>query len=253
MLIDTPLPVRTLCLPRRGNTLQESQDAWARSRGPRLHPPERGRFAIADGATESAHSGLWARLLVEEFVHASDVYLDWKSWLPPLQERWEGVVQLARDHSVAQDWFVEAHERSGAFATFLGLVVEEERWHALAVGDSCLVHLRAGHLVQSFPLGRASDFNSTPALVGSRLAAEEIPVKQGMWREARWRAGDQLWLMTDALARWALTEEEHRRQPWRVLGHLLTRPDAAFATWVERLRGEGTLRDDDVTLVAVSL
>ena len=34
--------------------------------------PVRGRFAVADGATESAHAGLWASLLVKDFVAGSE-------------------------------------------------------------------------------------------------------------------------------------------------------------------------------------
>ena len=49
----------------------------------------RGRFAIADAATECSFGGLWARHLVEGFVQAANAKLSsWGNWLPPLQERW---------------------------------------------------------------------------------------------------------------------------------------------------------------------
>ena len=66
------------------------------------------------------------------------------------------------------------------------------------------------------------------------------------------QGGDQLWLMTDALSCWFLTEVEAGRQPWRELLPLVGSADAAvFADWVDRLRAARKLRNDDTTLVAV--
>ncbi len=41
-----------LCLPKRGNTEDEYEDAWAVD-------PARGRFAVADGASETSFAGRW--------------------------------------------------------------------------------------------------------------------------------------------------------------------------------------------------
>src|SRR5260370_42032120 len=54
---------RALSVPKHGHTEDEYEDAWAAD-------PDAGRFAVADGASESAFAGLWARLLVEGFVAA---------------------------------------------------------------------------------------------------------------------------------------------------------------------------------------
>jgi hypothetical protein len=242
----------TFSLPRRGNAPGDCQDASAVAPHPRPDSPEWGRFAVADGASESAHAGPWARLLVEDFVHSPGCPPDWACRLPPLQERWEEQIGRGRDPEAGLDWFIEAHERPGAFATFLGVAVEEHTWSACAVGDSCLAHTRPSGLVRTFPLARAADFNSTPALVGSRTSPATA-VRSTAFAESTWEEGDTLWLMTDALARWFLSEAEAGRRPWDVLDQLLCRPDSAFRAWAERLRDEGVLRDDDVTLVAVKL
>src|SRR5438876_30634 len=57
------LHFREFRLARRGHPLAECQDAAAAD-------PERGRFAVADGAAESSLAAPWARLLVEDFVGA---------------------------------------------------------------------------------------------------------------------------------------------------------------------------------------
>src|SRR5437762_14162270 len=74
------------CEPKRGHGPQEYEDAFAGNLA-------LGRFAVADGATESAYAGLWARMLVNEFVAtASAEPASWDSWLPALQVQWENTV-----------------------------------------------------------------------------------------------------------------------------------------------------------------
>src|SRR5207237_3291793 len=102
---------------------------------------------------------------------------------------------------------------AGAFATFLGLVVEEAGWHALAVGDSCLFQVRDGGLLRAFPLTRAADFGNSPHLVGSRAPGPGGTHPPGLRKQGDRRPGDRLWLMTDALAQWFLRDAEAGRAP----------------------------------------
>jgi hypothetical protein len=252
---------REFRLPRRGYGAAECQDAAAGD-------PLRGRFAIADGASESSHAGLWARLLVEEFVHAPERALGppleetgWSSWLLPLQRRWVAEVQRTQN-GLTLPWYLEDQLRQGAFATFLGLVLQrdtgvpgERQWRALAVGDSCVFQTRKGELLQSFPLTRAADFSSAPWLVGSRTSPGGVPQQHGLHLRGHGQEGDRLWLMTDALAQWFLRQVESGALPWEPLEHSLLAPDpdVFFARWIEELRTTQQLRNDDVTLLAVFL
>ena len=59
--MTAPRTARGFRLARRGLSADECEDAWAVD-------AESIRVAVADGATESAYAGLWARLLVEEFT-----------------------------------------------------------------------------------------------------------------------------------------------------------------------------------------
>jgi hypothetical protein len=62
-------------------------------------------------------------------------------------------------------------------------------------------------------------------------------------------------MMTDALAQWCLVEDEAGQGPWSALVSLLTAPGPAerFRSWIEELRDSGRLKNDDVTLLAISL
>src|SRR5262245_1500141 len=235
---------RPFRVPKRGYSLDECEDAAA------IDIP-RGRFAIADGATESAHSGLWAQLLVEAFAHGDEHQPPWPGWIGPLQDQWSDAVR--RPAGEVLPWFLEDRYRDGAFSTFLGVTLDSTRWQALAVGDSCLFHIRAGHLMAAFPLSQSAQFDSTPWLIGSRASPDEIPLRQARHYSGEWQPGDRLYLMTDALSRWFLGAIEAGGQPWLVVEPLLKQPDQAFTQWIEHLRSQRMLKNDDTTLVAVCL
>jgi hypothetical protein len=241
------LGYRHFLLSRRGHSPAECEDAAAAD-------PERGRFAVADGAAESSFAALWARLLVQDFVLSEEPPERLPQWLPAVQQRWEEAVRQS-PAAASLPWYLEAGVLRGAFATFLGLALDGSGWQAVAVGDSCLFQVRQGSLLRAFPLARAADFGNAPWLVGSRTSAAEVPGKKAVRGWGEWEAGDRLWLMTDALAHWFLERAEAGGRPWDDLELVVRAPaaEAAFATWVERLRDARELRNDDVTLMALAL
>jgi hypothetical protein len=238
-------------LHKRGNSEAECEDAYAADEAER-------HFAIADGASESAFAYLWARLLVEQFVHKPVAGpRQWNPWLEPLREMW--VTEVSKR---PLPWYVEAKVQEGAFAAFLGLSVSKsrcrgkQRWRAVAVGDSCLFLIRDGQLQHKFPLRRSDEFGSCPWLVGARYQCGATPESVKVQRtHGDWQVGDRIWLMTDALAEWFLRQGEEGRRPWAVVERLLAGcpTEETFASWVEERRNAENLRNDDVTLVAVSL
>jgi hypothetical protein len=274
---------RAFWLPRRGNSPDEYEDAFALE-------DACGRYALADGASEGCFTGLWARLLVEDFVaHAEGDVGQWAFSLSAIQQRWDIDVR-ARKLDWDSDYWVE----QGAFAAFLGIVLESSplppavghhvpmvgrmgegqgvrafyRWQAVAIGDTCLFHTRDGALLRAFPLEDSHQFNNAPKLVGARASAEEVLHRRLVWPDGRGQPGDRLWLMSDALAQWCLAEQETGRNPWRELECVLlpspacrTRQDgrgaggegSLFAEWIEDLRSTRGLRNDDVTLLPILL
>jgi hypothetical protein len=230
-------------LPRRGHAPEEYEDAFAAD-------AVRGRFAVADGASESSFAGPWAQLLVEAFVHTSAAPLGpWDAWLPAAQERW-----AREEHGSDLSWYAEAKFQEGAFAAFLGLVVDPPRWQAVAVGDSCLFQIRQDGLLRAFPLAGAGAFHNGPWLVGSR-DSPGVVAKKEVCTNGDCCAGDRFWLMTDALAQWFLRETEAGARPWRELEGLVARPApaAALADWAAQRWAAAQLRNDDLTVVDVQM
>jgi hypothetical protein len=258
-------------LPKAGNSEADYEDAFSVTET---------RIAIADGATESSFARAWAEALVNGFaappstepgedVSAPPTAEPWdadtlRDWIVPLQSAWHG--RIAWD---SLPWFAEDKARSGAFATLLTFQFErpaaaltedppdceegigERAWRALAVGDSCLFQIRGDMLLLSFPLVEADQFNSRPLLLSSNPQNN-----QGVWESIVVRTGtclqgDVFLFATDALACWFLREAEAAGKPWQTLCSLRTQSE--FALLVDRLRQDQLMRNDDVTLVRVTV
>ncbi len=205
---------------------------------------------------------------------------EWPDSLSAIQELWDADVRGRR-----LPYHAQPSVRQGAYATFLGVVLRDEKgtgpicakhppgrsgkldlspfpspedvyqWQALAVGDACLFHTRRGALLRAFPLEKSQAFGNAPALVGARMAADEVRKRRQVWPDGRGQSGDRLWAMTDALAQWCLAEQERGGNPWGELESLLEAPphDDRFAAWIEGLRTARRLRNDDVTLLGIVL
>ena len=237
---------RAFWLPRRGNNPDEYEDAFALN-------DASGHYALADGASEGCFTGLWARLLVEDFVTSAEWDLSrWPSSLAAVQKRWDMDVRARK-----LDWDADYWVEKGAFAAFLGVVLTQNvcQWQAVAVGDTCLFHTRNSALLRAFPLDHSDQFGSRPQLVGSRMPAVAAGQRQRLWSDGGGQSGDRLWAMTDSLAKWCLAEHETGGDPWRELESLLASPQEGdyFTPWIEGIRDSGRLLNDDVTLLAIPL
>jgi hypothetical protein len=247
MPLAVPTRWQSFRLWKQGNAADDYEDASAGD-------PARGRFAVADGASEASFAAAWARLLVEHFV--ADPATPWRGldWLPPLRRQWAAEVD-----DLPLPWYAEEKRELGAFATFLGLVIRTRTeatpayWRALAVGDCCLFHTRAGRLLRSFPLTRSEDFGNRPRLLRSRpVGSDELDRRREKAR-GLWQPADRLLLMTDALAQWFLLRTEQEQDPLAEIDSLLleSSPGEAFAGWVGERRRQALLRNDDVTMIIV--
>ncbi|NMO15871.1 hypothetical protein HPC49_26945 [Pyxidicoccus fallax] len=236
--------IEAFSVQKDGNAPAENEDACAPADGggprePVLHA------AVADGATESLFSGHWARLLAGAF--ASGEVRDARGLLaalPGLQARWHQHVA-----GKSLPWYAEEKLRDGAFATLLGVRVDAGTWSALAVGDSCLFQLREGRLSRSFPLEQSAAFGASPFLLSTHVHQNARVEPQVRTAAGDLREGDTLLLMTDALACWFLAEHERGRAPWAELPGSLE----AFSTFLGRLRREKVIRNDDCTLMRLSV
>ncbi|MDQ7041289.1 MAG: protein phosphatase 2C domain-containing protein [Rhodothermus sp.] len=227
--MNAPL-VRTFWLSRLGTAPAACEDAFA------VRPGWPFAAAVADGATESAFAGAWARHLVRHFCRELPAT---PAALRDRLVRWRAVWQPNRQPA-ALPWYVAAKLEEGAHAALLGLVIRSDgSWQAVAVGDAVLLHLRGKRLLQAWPLDDPAQFHHRPALISSRVEAE-LPDVGG--QTGCWAPGDAFVLATDALGAWLLATDP--TLPLRLTTE-------ALASQITAARRRRTLRNDDVAAVVV--
>lgn len=254
---------RKLWLPKKGNSEDEYEDAYNGSE-------RNGRFAVADGATESSFARPWANSLAMAFVKTPPLHSssagELETWLEPLQRQWHDGIDWAH-----LPWFAEDKARDGAFSSLVGIeflseeipipaggggeeailetpASEHLRWRALAVGDSCLFQVRDDKLLVAFPLDRAEQFGSRPVLLSSNPANNGRALDDIRRCAGDCQPGDLFLLATDALGHWFLSEFEASQLPWARLSGMRKKD---FKKLVDRLRSENRMRNDDTTLLEI--
>lgn len=248
-------------MPKAGNTDSEFEDAyWPEGR---VDGESSSRFAVADGATETSFSGIWARQLVEAYGIGAFENLPDSQWLFDIQRKWWSIV---RDKPLA--WYAEEKVESGTFASLLGLTLESKSagskcgaWHAEAIGDCCLFQVRGSNILTKFPLQAAEDFTNAPLLLSVKPGLDSA-IDSLVSIRGEWQWGDHFYLMTDAMAAWFFRALERGEAPWEVIRDLdneTREPVSAcsgmkpFREWVETARKTGLMRNDDVTLYRVEI
>ncbi|HZS93764.1 MAG TPA: hypothetical protein VFA78_03135 [Chloroflexota bacterium] len=235
----TRVRIRPLAAPKRGSAPDEYEDAyWPR----RALVREEVRCAVADGATESSFSGAWARLLVDAYRRG--VLDDELTALPHLQRRWQ-----ERVDAIPLPWYAEEKARMGAFSSLLGVTIRNGRWEAVAIGDSCLFHGRAGDVLTAFPVTESTELTAAPHLVSSKSSRNATLRDHIRHADAPLEIGDILYLATDALAGWIL----RRIEAGLPLTELATLHPATFAAWLATERDNLTIRNDDTTLIRIDV
>jgi hypothetical protein len=240
---------------KAGNSKQEYEDSFWPKR-PLDGMTHECRIAVADGATETSYSRIWAKHLVRAYGQASLEDALRAGTLEGLQAKWEQIVSrlIARRKL---PWYAEQKAQSGAFAAIVGLTICDSptggrTWKSTAVGDSCLVQIRGDDVLAKFPLSDSAQFDNSPFLVSTKaksndLVAEMVRDASGLWEE-----GDVFYLLSDAVACWFYKNMENGEQPWRVLRDLGT-DDHDFSEWLGQRRDQQEMRNDDVTIYRVDL
>lgn len=245
---------QTLWLPKHGSSEEEYEDAYfpedVLNINKRLF-----RCAVADGATETSFSGLWAQLLTKAYAD-DDIDLNL------LADNWKKQTTKAD-----QPWYVEEKRASGAFAALVGLTIRASKdkrensgtWEATAIGDSCLFQVRKKELITCYPMERWQQFNSSPQLLSSntRNNSAELTSQLAETYEEEWRSGDIFFLMSDAIACWFLRRQAESDDGVAVISKTTTKESLTTLVDEERRHkdeeGRAWMRNDDVTLMRIKV
>ena len=239
---------RTAWLPKNGCAIDEYEDAFS----PLQATADAGkefRCAVADGATETSFSGLWAKILC-------DGYVSGQTCMATLQNQW-----LEQVSTLNLPWYAEQKLESGAYAAFVFLSLRQEgahiSWTAEAIGDCCLFHVQDGKLVKSFPIETWQDFNNSPLLMASRADRNEEALAAVKNAGGKCKAGDLFYLMSDAISNWFL--RKHAEDGDAVEALTKVKEQSALEELCAKQRtlkdsdGRALMPNDDVTVVQIAI
>ena len=259
-MLSIELYVQSFRTHKEAETREDCQDAYSiQSR--------RGRYAIADGATQSFYPAQWAKLLVEHFCEDTDflnrnilTQHEWSKWVEPIQQRWyEEIQQEVKKH---QEHFIRNRfsMKESAVSTFVGIEFEDDlsekkrlAWKVMIVGDSCLFQI-SENTFHSYLMKRSSDFSNQPEYFAS-FAKDNKYKPEFLHGNAK--KGDVFLLATDALAKWILKAKERGQEYWQKFWNTLSliHTQADFERFIENIRQDPQipLENDDTTLIIISV
>ncbi|WP_277869291.1 protein phosphatase 2C domain-containing protein [Actinopolymorpha singaporensis] len=263
-----------LQVPKAGNTPAECEDALRVSPDVPYHDyfEDAVIAAMCDGASESMLVEHWAGLLAETALqHAStasffdaaesfsdfatDAIVKWRNWLAEY-------LATRSQQGRPLKWYEEAKIPQGAFSTLLVMRVDPTSddhaasWKAAALGDTCLFHVRDEQVIESFPIQNINEFGNTPMLFGSLNRDVALISERTQFRHGICEAGDELFIMTDALAAWFFSCNDKARSEealHQLRKYSLHENLEDFTQWISELRATGEIHNDDVSVIHVEV
>jgi len=257
-------------LPKAGNLASTCEDAFYPYNFPFdivFHDQKYQRFAIADGASTAYLSGLWATVLVDGFGSydediTNEKFLDLirtliidENWNPRLSD----YIKKRETEGKPLSWYDEMALQQGAASSLLEISfsLEEgkikDKFSALAVGDSCMFQVRENEIITKFPLSSSSDFDNSPLLISSDPNRNEHLLEKISYLEDQdLKSNDKILLMTDALSSWFFQECEKGNNPEEIISEHIS-DKKRFEIWIDELRENKLIRNDDVTLLILTI
>jgi len=218
---------------------------------------EQGRIAIADGVSSAIFSGRWARILTTQITENPPDLGEskgWINWLADPRRRWLEDIDFPRMPIHQKN---KLRQVGGAYCTLCWIEVGAEsesedccRLRAFAMGDSCVLHLRGGELVSSFPLTTSAEFDLDPDSICSVATSRDLQ-QQLKIIDVECQPDDVLLMVTDAIGKWMLDcVERGDAKPWERLWAL---DEAEWLAAIEQLRDTNLMKRDDTTMIAVQM
>lgn len=210
---------------------------------------DRLRFAVSDGASVSYDSATWAALLCDKYIDC-----------PTLDAVWIAGAVRSYNSTVNRDalpWMKQAAFDQGSFASLLGLTVNQdaEKIDISAVGDSNVLIMKDGIVVEAFPIADVVEFSRSPNLLCT-VAAENAYLTEHVIRACQRSFnlsevvdGDEVSVLmaSDALCAWVMTKETDIR-----LNDLFSIANQEqFTDLVRNQRLKGDLKVDDTTMITI--
>ena len=211
-------------------------------------------FAISDGVSNSLYPQVWSKLLTESYSYQiweieDDLVIPFDKLVP----KYESIVneEYAKLNDDEKFCFELSREKCplGA-ATLLGLRINERTVTMNTIGDSTLFVYNANEnnlkFSSSMGVGDCIEYGNEPhCILSNRTLVGKILTKHFEL------SNGYIFLMTDALSEWFYNSNQNINENIEDLSNLRDHSD--FQNFIDRLRREHKLHDDDMTLVVLKI
>lgn len=227
---------------------------WSMCKDP-LHPEsnedtavwvaDRQVAAVFDGATESFAARRWVNIVSSGWESGSPLDLG------ALQQEYSDDI-----NAMELSWAQESAAGRGSFTTVASIEPAPGGLAATCVGDSAILLVKNGAIVQAYPSIDPADYSSVPDALGS--TTETLPLGQELIQTCSWTIPlepdefDVALLATDAVAVWLLQGNEAQPNE-RLTSARAVSDDAAWEDLVTHERQSGRMKTDDSTLMVVNI
>jgi len=241
--------VRRFCIQKEGLNEAECEDKNAlTSKNNKIL-----RIAIADGATESLFSDIWADILVNAYTDkGADIFKS--SELELLNKNFSDVTS---NHILqmpeTRQWYMYEKLERGTHATLAGAEFSSsDKMAILTIGDSCVFWSDGNtEQINMLPEITAEEFGISPNSICHLPKSWQTLDRNILRKEIKLEENLQMVLCTDALACWLVTDLETISFNWKKLFEISDH--SLFANFIETLRKQNNIRNDDVTLVLINV
>jgi len=229
---------------KRGNQMNEYEDSFSISE-------DSLKVSVADGATEASFSKEWSQILTKHYI-SNPIEIITNEWLNLAYDEFYKNIDIGRLPWHAQNKIIE----QGSYSTLTGISIDQEAesFTGIVIGDSCIFWID-NEGMHKFPFRSEQEFNSRPYLINTlKQNNEEIEDEknQKILPYFKFSEGStRIYLATDALSCWIVSEDCKGNKPCEILDGLDNEQE--FVKFVDNLRDNGELKNDDVTLVILEI
>ncbi len=245
---DRKFEIRSFQIHKKGLSKAECEDKMYIS--PKISDSAL-RLAVADGATESIFSDVWANILVKSYVEQGADFFNSPNLNHACQCFLQKTNQLISEMPETRQWFVYEKLDRGTHATLAAVeFLSPNKIQILTVGDSC-IFWRSGEKdgITMFPNLSPAEFKAFPAAICHLEKTWHNLKKKILIEEYQIQDDLRMILCTDALACWLAKELQNDSQAWENLFNISD--DISFERFIENLREQNNIQNDDVTLVLI--
>lgn len=249
-----------LLIPKEGNTDEECEDSL------NYRGEENKLFvsAVADGASQGYESKLFSELLCTNFVEKfkeirvfEEVALreKFESFIAEVREKFDNKIKEKTKDKVIK-WYEENAIETGAFSTFLGLLlnIESKEGYFIGVGDCFLFHLKntktenqdeSQDLVVNIYPEKYIDQSNTPYLLATKSRYNSKLSEHLYQSPLTIENGDTLILSTDAFSYFMIDSIDNKD----LIRTIAEKHEESLKQIIDHSRKNGKLKNDDVAVI----